>query len=317
MTLRLIANTIKWEIRGWALGCSTLIIFSEPQRNFFTEKSIIMNERLVFILLLCVIVVLWRTIDYWRKRTGETAFAAAQITKDTEERDRFCRLAVRAGHRDACRMFCCSHPNLFEEHTPLKMFRSHGIKMVFYGYYYPSRYKEFLNKEQLAFCHSVYEFKEGKIHGIEFFKSCMNALQMNAYPFHIMFMPCSDEFKYTRRFKRLNWYIHTHCPYLTSGLYDVDVFEPRECLHEAIGHENRILERNYRITGDIKGKEVIIVDDVLTTGQSLTDYKGEIERCGGKVVAAIFYGETITMPHPLTVKLEVWGDYLTRFSKSN
>lgn len=119
----------------------------------------------------------------------------------------------------------------------------------------------------------------------------MNVLQMNAYPFHIMFMPCSDEFKYAQRFKRLNWYICTHCPNLTSGLYDVDVFEPRECLHEAIGHENRILERNYRILGDIKGKEVIIVDDVLTTGQSMSDYKREIERCGGKVVAVIFYGK--------------------------
>ena len=159
--------------------------------------------------------------------------------------------------------------------------------------------------------------KKGEIHGIEFFKSCMNALQMNAYPFHIMFMPCSDEFKYAQRFKRLNWYICTHCPNLTSGLYDVDVFEPRECLHEAIGHENRILERNYRILGDIKGKEAIIVDDVLTTGQSMSDYKREIERCGGKVVAVIFYGKTITMPHPLIVKLEVWGDYITCFSKSN
>ena len=135
--------------------------------------------------------------------------------------------------------------------------------------------------------------------------------------FHIMFMPCSDEFKYIQRFKRLNWYVCTHCPDLTSGLYDVDVFEPRECLHEAKGYENRILERNYRITGDIKGKDVIIVDDVLTTGQSMTDYKEEIERCGGKVVAAIFYGKTITLPHPLIVKLEVWGDYITRFSKSN
>ena len=111
--------------------------------------------------------------------------------------------------------------------------------------------------------------------------------------------------------------ICTHCPNLTSGLYDVDVFEPRECLHEAIGHENRILEQNYRILGDIKGKEVIIVDDVLTTEQSMSDYKREIERCGGKVVAVIFYGKTITMPHPLIVKLEVWGDYITRFSKSN
>lgn len=202
-----------------------------------------MNERLVFILLLCVIVVLWRTIGYWRKRAGEAVFTAAQMTDKTEEHDRLCRLAVRAGHRDACRMFCCLHPDLFEKQPPLKPFKLHDTRAVFYGLY--------------------------------------------------------------------------HCPNLSSGLYDIDVFEPRECLHEAIGHENRILERNYRILGDIKGKEVIIVDDVLTTGQSMSDYKREIERCGGKVVAAIFYGKTITMPHPLIVKLEVWGDYITRFSKSN
>lgn len=38
-----------------------------------------MNERIIFILLLCVIVVLWRIIGYWRKRAGESAFTAAQM----------------------------------------------------------------------------------------------------------------------------------------------------------------------------------------------------------------------------------------------
>lgn len=97
-----------------------------------------------------------------------------------------CRLAVRAGHRDACRMFCCLHPDLFEEQPPLKPFKLYGTRVVFYGYYYPSRYKAFLNKEQQAFCHSIYEFKEGEIHGIKFFKSCMNALQWMP----ILFISC-------------------------------------------------------------------------------------------------------------------------------
>lgn len=115
-----------------------------------------------------------------------------------------------------------------------------------------------------------------------------------------------------QRFKRLNWYINTRCTNLTSGLFDVDVFGPRESLHEAKDHRNRILKRNYRITGDIKGYDIIIVDDVLTTGQSVTDYKKEIEKCGGKVVAAIFYGKTVTLPHPLIVRAKVWVDYITR-----
>ena len=93
-------------------------------------------------------------------------------------------------------------------------------------------------------------------------------------------------------------------------LYDVDICDARESLHEAKGGEKRILERNYLITGNIKGKEIIIIDDVLTTGQSVADYKEEIERCGGKVVAAIFYGKTFSMPSMLLVQIHIWGNHI-------
>lgn len=269
-----------------------------------------MNERLVFLILLCVVAVLCRIIGYWRRKAGEAAYAAARTADTAEERDCHCRLAVMAGHREACRMFCCSRPDLFEDRHPLKPFRSHGIKVAFYGYYYPSRYNALLSDEQRTFCRSLHQFKEGEVHGIEFFKTCMAAVQADGKPYHIMFMPCSDGFKYARRFKRLDWYIGKHRPELTSGLYDVDVSEPRESLHEAKGGENRILERNYRITGNIRGKEIIIVDDVLTTGQSMADYKEEIERCGGKVVAAIFYGKTVSVPPMSLIKMHVWGSHI-------
>ena len=270
-----------------------------------------MNERLVFLILLCLIGGLLHIIGYWRRKAGEAAFAAACMADKDEDRDHYCRLAVMGGHRDACRMFCFSRPDLFEDHPPLKAFKSRGIRMAFYGYYYPSRYNALLGEEQRAFCRSLYQFKEGEVHGIEFFKTCMTALQADGKPYHIMFMPCSDEFKYARRFKRLDWYIGKHRPELTSGLYDVDVFEPRESLHEAKGGKNRILERNYRIVRKIKGKEIIIIDDVMTTGQSVVDYKEEIERCGGKVVAAIFYGKTVTVPPLFLIKAAVWGKYIT------
>lgn len=271
-----------------------------------------MNGRLAFLILLGVFSLLCSIIAYWRRKAGEAAYAAARTAESDKERDRYCRMAVMAGHRDACRMFCLAHPDLFEDHPPLKPFKSRGIRMAFYGHYYPSRYNALLNDEQRAFCRSLYRFKDGEIHGIEFFKACMTALQLEKKPYHIMFMPCSNWIKYGQRFKRLDWYICTHRPDLTSGLYDVDVFESRESLHEAKGAENRVLERNYNIIRDIKGKEIIIIDDVLTTGQSVADYKEEIERHGGKVVAAIFYGKTVTVPPLLLIKVAVWGKYLTK-----
>lgn len=271
--------------------------------------------RIVFLILLCLIGVLWYIIGYWRRKAGEAAYAAARMADTAGERDRYCRLAVMTGHRDACRMFCFSHPERFEDHLPLKPFKSHGIRMTFYGHYYPSRYSKLLNEEQRAFCRSLYQFKNGEAHGIEFFKACMAALQTDGKPYHIMFMPCSNWIKYEQRFKRLNWYMGKHRPDLTSGLYDTVICDARESLHEADGADSRVLERNYEITGDIKGKEIIIIDDVLTTGQSVSDYKEEIERHGGKVVAAIFYGKTFSMPPMSVVRMSVWGDSISHAIK--
>lgn len=270
-----------------------------------------MEPRLLFLILVGIAIGLSCLAGYWRKKAGEAAFAAALLADKAEDRDRHCRLAVMAGHRDACRMFCFAHPDFYEDRHPLKPFRFRGISVTFYGHYYPSRYKRLLDEEQRGFCRTLYAFKEGENHGIDFFKACMAALPVDTASCHVMFMPCSNWIKYGQRFKRLDWYITTHRKELTSGLYDVDVHSEREGLHECKGSE-RILERNYNITGDIKGKRIIIVDDVFTSGQSLTDYKEEIERCGGEVVAAIFYGKTVTVPPLFLIKAHVWGGHIVR-----
>lgn len=270
-----------------------------------------MEPRLVFLILVGIAIGLSCLAGYWRKKAGEAAFAAALLADKAEDRDRHCRLAVMAGHRDACRMFCFAHPDFYEDRHPLKPFRFRGISVTFYGNYYPSRYKRLLDEEQRGFCRTLYAFKEGENHGIDFFKACMAALPVDTASCHVMFMPCSNWIKYGQRFKRLDWYITTHRKELTSGLYDVDVHSERESLHECKGSE-RILEKNYNITGGIKGKRIIIVDDVFTSGQSLTDYKEEIERCGGEVVAAIFYGKTVTVPALFLIKAHVWGGHIIR-----
>ena len=270
-----------------------------------------MEPRLLFLILVGIAIGLSCLAGYWRKKAGEAAFAAALLADKAEDRDRHCRLAVMAGHRDACRMFCFAHPDFYEDRHPLKPFRFRGISVTFYGHYYPSRYKRLLDEEQRGFCRTLYAFKEGENHGIDFFKACMAALPVDTTSCHIMFMPCSNWIKYGQRFKRLDWHITTHRNELTSRLYDVDVHSERESLHECKGNE-RILERNYSITGDIRGKRIIIVDDVFTSGQSLTDYKEEIERCGGEVVAAIFYGKTVTVPPLFLIKAHVWGGHIVR-----
>ena len=138
-----------------------------------------MEPRLLFLILVGIAIGLSCLAGYWRKKAGEAAFAAALLADKAEDRDRHCRLAVMAGHRDACRMFCFAHPDFYEDRHPLKPFRFRGISVTFYGHYYPSRYKRLLDEEQRGFCRTLYAFKEGENHGIDFFKACMAALPVD------------------------------------------------------------------------------------------------------------------------------------------
>lgn len=44
----------------------------------------------------------------------------------------------------------------------------------------------------------------------------------------------------------------------------------------------------------------------MTTGQSVSVYKKEIERCGGRETSAIFYGKTVKVPPLFILRMHVW-----------
>ena len=230
-----------------------------------------MFAKSVFTLLCTLVCILFYVIGFWRRKAGDAAFAAAQAAIDKKERERYCRLSVLAGNRNACRMFFFSHTDIYESRQPLKPYSFRGMKMAFYGYYYPMRYEKLLSDRQRMFCHALFRFKDGGISGVRFFKSCMEALHLEEGNLHIMFMPCSSREKYIRRFRRLDEYISMHCPQMTSGLNDVVITGTRESLHKMKGGKKRILKRNYSITGEVEGKNIVIVDDVMTTGQSVSE----------------------------------------------
>lgn len=60
----------------------------------------------MFYILCALVGLLFAIICFWRRKAGAAAFAAALLSANEKDRDNFCRLAVMAGHRNACRMFC-------------------------------------------------------------------------------------------------------------------------------------------------------------------------------------------------------------------
>lgn len=83
-----------------------------------------MLAKSVFAIPCALVYILLYVIGFWRRKAGEAAFAAAQTTVDEKKRERYCRLSVLAGNRNACRMFFISHTDIYEPPNPLHPFTS-------------------------------------------------------------------------------------------------------------------------------------------------------------------------------------------------
>lgn len=75
------------------------------------------------------------------------------------------------------------------------------------------------------------------------------------------------------------------------------------------------MEKNYELTENLKGKEIIIVDDLLMTGKSLRAFKEEVETKGGKVIGAIFAAHTFEMPTRMEIFIHALFSYWDQRNK--
>ena len=263
-------------------------------------------EYLIIILLLFLMLIL---SIHWKKKLGEAYSAAARYAPVPNLRREYSRKAVLAGNREARKIFSVSIAQENSRHRPLKVFKCKKIPCVFTGLYFPARYTSYLSGEQQEFCKSVLDFKGGKNDGVRFLINGINGLSPKPGTV-ILFMPCSTQQKYWRRFKKMADYVDNECPQLVKGIGYVRYMGERESLHLQKDRTNLKPEKNYFFKEDLNGKEVLLVDDILTTGNSLQEFRKEVEANGGKVMGAVFAAETFRMPGKIRCYLEAlcWSE---------
>lgn len=262
---------------------------------------------LIYFILLAVTIAALRFAFFCLKKAGEAYFYAAQLTSDQPLRRKLSRKAVLAGNKAAYPIYALSNPAEFDSHKPMKPFKFKGVRCIFTDYYIPTRYHDDISSEQLDFCEELLGFKDGKRSGSDFFINCMEVLNPEDDCI-IMFMPCSKNWHYKRRFGALNELIEELWPESSNGYKFITYTGERESLHITKDRTKKKLEQNYYINCDLTRKEVIVVDDVFTTGGSLLDFKKQIEKKGGKLSYALFMGKTFQMPDKLDIWLTAWGD---------
>lgn len=127
-----------------------------------------------------------------------------------------------------------------------------------------------------------------------------------ASDFTFMFMPCSSERRYYVRFSALSDYL-THCFQAESGIDFIIYTGTRESKHTSSSRSEIDSSSNYIINAEaVSGRNVIIVDDLFTTGESLKDYARNLTSAGATVLGAVFLGKTFSLPSRHTVFLKMF-----------
>ena len=271
---------------------------------------------LLFLFLCVCIFLLFKRLLFWRKKAGEAFSVAAEHAPTENLRIRYARKGTLAGNKEARRHYIFLSPDSFSERHPLRPFKFKKTPCVFSGFYYPSRYWKWLSEKQLSFTKNVLDFKEGKMDGIEFFRDGIEQLKPTEGTV-IMFMPCSAWWKYWIRFRQIADYIETQCPHLVNGFHYYKYLGERESLHLQKERSKATVEKNFEISQDLNGKNVIVVDDVITTGSSLKQFGKEIKSKGGHLVGAIFLASTFAMPDKITAYLTALSEELAASGKKD
>lgn len=260
------------------------------------------------------LLILWITLTavysyakYWKKKASLALLLYGKNARHRKERENAAQQALMAGNRDAAKLYALACPEKFDKELPLIPFHRNNIKCVFADYYYSKRHHDWIAEDQWNFTRTVYQFKEGKDNCSQYFAQAFKVLHP-VYETTLMFMPCSTEKRYYERFSSLaRFFYKSHGVH--SGLSYIIFTGERECKHRALKRDEIDENSNYTISKSVKGKKVIIVDDLLTTGQSLFSYAECLKESGAEVVGAIFLAKTFLLPSDKKVKWTIWKQY--------
>lgn len=233
---------------------------------------------------------------------GKAFFQHAVACYKKEDRKELAGRAVIAGNRPACLLYALTCPELFDKARPLRLFGFGRIRCVFAGYYFPQRYEQWLCDEQADFVQEVYDFKDGKNECRDYFSQAFRILSPGNVT--AVFMPCSTSRRYYKRFSGIAAFLETS-GYAESGLDLISITEDRESKHTA-KKRSTVNTANYVMSTALRGKKVVIFDDLLTTGGSLVTYAYNLERAGAEIAGAVFLARTFQMPSSVKVKWIVW-----------
>lgn len=176
-------------------------------------------------------------------------------------------------------------------HTPPgEVFYLSGVKV---GYLYPyfGRHKQLLAEDREV-AEMIYRFKDG-IYDDELLEElvCLCESMSLGKDKLLVCIPASTQSATDRRYRRFSADLSARLAWKDG----YGIMMPVDRIPCHLTGERRMLgEKNYYLQKSLlRGRKVVLFDDILTTGTTLFSVAGLIERAGGQVLGTVFIGRTL------------------------
>ena len=267
-----------------------------------------MEEAIAIIIATIVILISnWR-IRKWKSDAATAYFIIGQKATSSEEREWAYREAFKYGHTKAKLFYIYAAANTFSGRKPLTPFTitsdkgESPIVAIFYDYYIRTKHLPYASDIQQEITQRVLELKDGLNPSSDLYSEALRTLE--AY-FNenwktpqgptIIFMPCSSSQSYYNRFSVLARSLSQRYHYNTA-IDAIQYTDTRQSKHRSQNRDAIESASSIVIAPKIIGKQVIIIDDVITTGNSLHQFARELRTYGVTIKAAVFLAQTAKYP---------------------
>ena len=261
----------------------------------------------IIIAIIGILISNWR-ISKWRKEAATAHFIIGQKAATSEEREWAYRKAFKYGYTKAKLFYIYAAANTFSGRMPLTPFTitsdkgESPIVAIFYDYYIRTKHLPYASDIQQEITQRVLEIKDGLNPSSDLYSEVLRALEANFNENWktpqgptIIFMPCSSEQSYYNRFSTLARSLSKRYNYNTA-IDAIQYTDTRKSEHRSQNRDAIESASNIVISPKIIGKEVIIIDDVITTGNSLHQFAKELRTYGVTIKAAAFLAQTAKYP---------------------
>lgn len=263
----------------------------------------------IIVLLVCVGAALFANsrIIKWQQRAATAYFIIAKKATSAKEREWGYRNAYMCGHPKAKFFYIYAAADAFSGRQPLVPFVIHledgeDVTAIFYDYYIRDRHISYGSERQQEVTQRVLELKDGENPSSDLYSEALRTLEAHFKEDWrrrdgpvVIFMPCSGEQAHLRRFDSLSRSLKWRYKYNTD-IEAVQYTGVRRSKHRSRNRSAIEANSNIVISPTIIGKEVIIIDDVITTGSSLREFACELRTYGVKIKAAVFLAQTAKLP---------------------